>query len=541
VFPWAGALGALVFAGCTLLGSRDVVQCTRDEDCPEARPVCAARLCSARVGVIDAGQDVESPLPQCSRTAECPQSVPTLCVEGRCREARSQACPVLLPAGSQNHTGDGALVIGVYLQSPVSNYARRALELALDQITIALPEPRISALLCAKPADATRDGAVQVIEHLGALKIPLLVGDLETSELVRVLNTARANDVAVWSTLGNHTSVQPPALAAGDAYRFLLDELYGTRGAYQVALDHAITRAAELPDADLASGARVAMVVSNTPEATALANALASADGVTVQGETLASLGPNRFIRREVPPYFERPDGDYAQAIAAVVQHLPHVVIGIGGEEIVRSVVLGIENNWGASSKPVYLLSSRAKYNANDLVTFAGPAGATARARLIGVDFAGDVENHASFVSAGAAQNHSFHVWGFDIFYDAMYGVALSTVLAHADRTVRSTPGEPLPPLTAKDLMKALDSLGDAGENASPVGIGTSELRTAIELLRQGTRVQFRGTTGPWQLETESGTRRMGASLFCFPPGTSTLSFYIDPGAPLDAGACATP
>lgn len=530
----AAAAAALAVAACTLLGSRDVIQCRKDADCPSVRPVCSESLCVAgSVSSVDSGTDADAAAPACARTEDCDQSqLPTLCVAGACRAATGTACPVLLPADS-SYRQDGAIVVGVYVSDPLEPVAKRAVELALSEIDTVLQRPKIVALVCGKGASLDKNTAEATLTHLTALQVPLVVGQFETSELGKIVLRAVDQDIAVWSTLANVASLPTTADSKGH-YRFFLDELKSTASAYQKALDEGLARAQTFADAGAPiASPKVAMIVSDTAEANALANALtAVADGLQVEGQPIATH-PG-FKKLVVPPMFEQPGTSYQPTFSELASTIqPHVVIAIGGDEIVQKIVTGTETNWGAAARPVWILSSRAKYNGNELVNLTSrPA---FRARMLGVDFFGDRTNHAAFVSAAKAKSSPFATYAFDHLYDAMYAVAYAGVVADHARA------QPTAPIAANDLLAGLEMLAPPEDSGAVLVNGAGAFSTGVTTLRQGTKIRFVGTTGPWTFDAAHVTRKMGTSLFCFTPGTSQLSYYVDPAAVGDAGACTAP
>lgn len=530
----AVAVAALAAAACTLLGSRDVIQCRTDGDCPSIRPVCSESLCVAgNVTTTDAAPDVDAASPACARTEDCDQSqLAQLCVAGTCRRATDTACPVLLPADS-SYRQDGAIVVGVYVSDPFDVVAKRAVELALSEIDTVLQRPKLVALVCGKGASLDKNTAEAALTHLAGLQVPLVYGQFESSELGKIVLRAVDQEIAVWSTLANVASLPATSDSKG-LYRFLLADLAGTAGAYQKTLDEALVRAAAFADAGgpIASP-RVALVVNETAEARALADALTTPGmGLTVEGQAIATH-PG-FTKLVVQSMFDVPSANYQPTFSQLASSLrPHVVLAIGGDEMVQKIVTGTETNWGAAERPVWIVSSRSKYNANDLVNLTSrPA---FRARFLGVDFSGDKANHDAFVSAAQAKSSPLPVQAFDHLYDATYAVAYAAVAADRDRA------QPTDRVAAKDLLRGLEVLAPPDDGAAVVVNGARAFATGITAVRQGTKIRLVGTTGPWTFDAAHVTRRMGASLFCFRPGTSQLSYYVDPSAAGDAGACAQP
>jgi len=221
------ALAAAGVAACTLLGSRDVVQCRRTSDCsssPLANAICAQGICVAgepvaEEGGLDAGTDANAPVdagedappaPSCTRVEDCKASnPPELCVRGRCvaltDPAAVHGCRDLYPSGTAFRT-PGALVLGIYARigaNPTDEASIAAARLAIEQVND--PTTRVVALLCKKeekkPAEA--------LEHVASLGLPLLIGAFEVSDIPKVAQLGRDRNVAVWSTLASTSRSTP--------------------------------------------------------------------------------------------------------------------------------------------------------------------------------------------------------------------------------------------------------------------------------------------------------------------------------------------
>lgn len=528
----ASAALALAVAACTFLGSRDVIQCQKDTDCPSARPMCSENLCVASsVTAVDSGPavDGEAGAPDCTRTDDCDQSqLPQLCVAQKCRPATGPACPLLLPADA-SYRQDGAIVVGVYVSDPLDVIGKRAVELALSEIDAVLQRPKLVALVCGKGASLDKNTAQNALGHLADLQVPLVIGQFESSELGKIVLQAVDRDVAVWSTLANTSSLPTTGDSKG-LYRFFLDELKSTVPAYQSALDQALARAETLAGGPIASP-KVSLVVSETAESRSLADALtAAAGGLQIGGQPIASH-PG-FEKISVQAIFDQPSTSYQPTFSKLAStSQPNVVLALGGDEMVQKIISGTETNWGAAARPVWIVSSRAKYNANDLVNLTSRPGF--RARLLGVDFSGDTTNHDAFVAAAQAKSSPFAVHAFDHLYDAMFAVAYAAVAADRGRA------QPTARITAKDMLDGLAMLAPPEDGAAVLVNGSGAFPTGVTALRQNTKIRVIGTTGPWTFDEAHVTRRMGSSFFCFKNGTSQIAYYVDPAAA--SGVCTPP
>lgn len=509
---------AAAVAACTFIGRDKVEQCSSDADCrasPLAQKagitaVCLESLC------------VEGPPPSdripCTLNADCagiPE--PSTCGPGYC-------VPILDPKVCPQFAGDGAgykendaVIVGVYMFNPAGSRARSALDLAARQLALKQPSPRLIPVLCGK--GEVTGNAVAAIEHLRRIRAPVVIGEFETSELEKLLPTARGtgssdpHSVAIWSTLPSHSSVQPPALTTDGLYAFLVDDMVRTQGGFQSVIDRAVERARDLVDAGAFSHR---LIVGETPEAKALADALVGA-GVNVDGVLLGS-GGNRI---DVAPLYEfKPD---YRSLAAQLRDV-RVIVGVGGDEIVKGVVSAVEATAGAQ-RPIYVVASRGKLNTTELTNMVATS-PLVKPRLFGVDFGGDRDALGTFFKEAArfgavplAQSH-------DIYYDALHVAALASVAAARAR------GPSQSKLTASDMAGGLRALGDPNEPR----ITPTDYAQTINGLRSTGKASFAGTTGVWRFDDNLVRRGMGVSMFCFDRATTpTLNLYQDPS--YDAGA----
>lgn len=532
---WRAALAIVAvisLASCTLLGVRDVIQCESDSDCPAARATCAGGLCVAKGGKIpeaDAGDEVP-----CTTTNECPQeNAPMMCIDGMCARATTPACPVLLPADS-TYREDRVVLVGVYLSSPGDSPARMVVQLALDEINRNLAGTRVAALLCEKRAPLSALSARDALMHLGKLHVPLVIGDFETSEIRSTGALSEEQRISIWSTLGNHATVRPD-VSPYFRTSYLVDELDALHDAFQAVVDGAVVRAGEVNGEPIAHPVVAIAAAVQTPEVSALANHLASTLEVNGLADQLTVI--------PLESAFEpSPSRDNRAAISTILAQNPHVIVALGGDEILKEVVPAIEATSGAFA-PVYVVGTRAKHNINDLVTLATQSKRpNFRARLFGVDFGGARLAHLGFTSSATTLTGTVLAGSFDYFYDAMYAAAYSAVYAAHAREGRAGP------LTGEELTTGLTSVAHGDASAIEVAVGEDSLFSGAHDINLGLAVRFTGITGEWIIDPLSRARRgMGSSVFCFKPkakdvGSATpaaLEYYFQPDEAFDGG-CAT-
>ncbi len=556
---------AIAIASCTLLGSRDLVQCATDGDCRDSKAsapnnpaVCVDQLCQRRAAdggpVIDpeGGPDVilDSSIPDtagdCVLRIDC-KKPDHLCVDRKCQpliDAKGGICQVLNTASPPAYLQEGAPIIGIYTFSPLSGLPWvKAADKALEEINLVLPkERRITAVFCNKRERIGFTSAQNTIDFLAKLKVPLVLGQFEASEL-GVINP---KGLAVWSTLGNLPALQQgssdagspdgggPSKDGGVPFRFLVDEIQNLTPAFEAALDEAAIRADKITGATLAETIKIAIVRNEQLENKFLANRLET---------EIARLGATQSQPVEagtIESSFEAPAApNNATLIGQLKNNQPDVIIALGGDEI-AGLIQSLETPGGGgwlvtTPRPVWVVGTRAKFSVNILAALTQT---TLRARIIGVDLSGDRPNHDAYRGKLPTV---LHAGSFDHIYDAVYAFAFASERAHFNRPAGA------PPPGAAELTRAFDEVfqpfGSAGADVSSAG----EFTKGVNAIGGGLTISFSGGTGPFVFSTEGGrTRRMGQSYFCFkrgtgPSGGNELEYYLDAAGLMDPTRCIRP
>jgi hypothetical protein len=529
----AAVLAAGAFVNCTLLTSRDIIQCNASSECPSARPFCSDNLCMATgLNGVDGGGNEASasdtgPARECDATDQC--ALDHVCgPSGRCVPLYdAMTCRAVLPRGTW-YRDPGAILIGGYLRDPVNNSrAKDAIARALGAIHNGIGgKPRVVAVLCNKGDRKDLETAPKAIDRLIEMGIPVVFGQFELDEFGSL---DLSKNIAIWSTLGNSLSLQAPT----NRVRFLLDRLASTASGYQDAINAAIVRATTLNGGTLPSPI-IKVVVSNTNDADDLYRAL-EASSVTVNSSPFSS-----FPKFVIEPIFTNPSANYGTIATNVRQPLPNVIVGIGGDEIVTKFLPALEQSWPTAPRPVYVLSSRSKYNVDTLQLHGGNTATfwtNFRARIIGVDYAGNQKNLKFFTEEAGDKVPGLA--SFDHLYDAAYVAAFAAITADKAR------GASLAMPTPEDMNKAFDALESADDTGTLVyGEGPEAFESARSTLAGGGKIHFVGSTGPFNFDPRHRTRmQTGASFFCFPdnPIDKDLSHYLPSSALGDPGQCLQP
>lgn len=490
-----------VVAACTLLGSRDVVQCKADSDCTHPnRRVCSDGLCvsgdggtNVIDGATDAPLDTAPPTPACQVNADCKEDGPPLvCVNQRCEQVtQNELCPILLPEGdkvSKAYRKDRALLVGFYVQSPTSSIWKFAIQKALEEVNASLTGTfSVSAVLCVKgPKRAPMAAA-----HLAKLQAPAFVGQFELSEINAELTGVGP---AIWSTLGHGFAVQARNNATFNN-RFLVDEMeslaIGQGGADSkllAAVKLAVTRLA------LPGDAPVVIVTPNGETSAVAAGERLRVALAGVQGVGAVTMKP-------VEPSYENAATEDKYGIEAdrVILANPAIVVALGGDEMAYVLKQTEAKNF----HPMWILGPRSKFNRQTIISSVN-TNADLPNRIIGVDFSGTPQLHSAFVASVLPKQ--LGMGGIDHVYDAIYAVTFAGIAANQTRG--DAPGR----ISTRELNTAFDSV----LRGSTAYIGPSSFASAAAQAATGP-IHYVGTTSDWNFAPgmPPGVRRMGASFYC--------------------------
>ncbi len=539
-------LGLLMVVSCTLLGSRELVQCRSNGDCAVssiANAVCSNGLCtgsSPNVGDGSSDPDSGGPVAPCV-SRECGNS--SRCVAGRCErlietfsDPTAAGCFDILPNVPETYWAEDATVIGVYVgvgANVTDQPGVRVLSFALDEINSKSFDRPLVAIVCRKDLAKPKE----VIQYLAARGAPLVVGQFEARDIQDISALAREKNIAVWSTLANTKSIQ--TIDSGGFVRFFLDDIESIGAGFQAALDLAALRVrARDPGApEPPPNIELAVVIGTDAESKDLATEITETHKLTINGAPLdATAGNGKYLRVQLP------------APPSAIPPQTQIVIALAGDEIFSTggatplFVRNVETGFGANPRPIWIFGPRPRANMN-ILTQLFQFGA--RARVLGVDFSGDRARHSAFVrelTKVRTDVLQYQGASFDALYDALYVAAYAGL---------HQPGGVAPPrpLTAADFNRHLGAFfpSDLGGSATPgldVGVAPQIFETGRNLMAGGETVRFQGATGVLEWERtptneQGNTRRMGTSMYCMRPqaaGQPPLLVYVDPDTVADAG-----
>ena len=477
------ALAVLLVVSCTLLGDRDLVQCQQSSECPTARPQCIDGLCSAAGTAGDGGADADA------------------------AAMAADLCPFTYPADATAALADPNTVrVAAYANLGTTEHVSpevATIRYALDDLAKVTTPQQLVVLFCRKDGPGP-DRINAVLDHLVALHVPAVFGQLDTSELQTV--GAAKGKIAILSTLGNDVALQPQSSGGSPVDWFLLPELKSLAPAFQKVFDREQAVYATAQDST-----KVSVVTDGSPDATALADVV---DQTIVLGaKKLVDIG-------------ERRQRTTVASAQDVVNFVPDVVIAIGGDAIGNTLIPVIEAS-NASRKPAYVLTSRVRYVEGG--PFHDALGVhtskpSLASRIGGIDYDG---SGTRLVAFGVATNAiSPYVLDFDVLFDAVYAVKLASIRARKSAGARA--------LTAEDLSEGIRVLAPRADDTPVIltadGTAQPDFDGAVARADDGAPFQLSGISGVWNINGVTHSRiETDPSYFCIGHDNRILTYIGSP------------
>lgn len=528
----AVALAVLAAVSCTLLGDREIKQCSSDADCTFARrPICSPDfLCTA--GERDAGGVDAADVGGCKSHLEC--AIGEACIEGGCRVIGDQTAPCgNFPSDKSRYLyrEPNAIIVGIYLFAASGGVEVVAADRALNEINDALETRgarfRLGGIYCKKDDRLKAGSAASAAKMIAKFGARVMIGQFEASELASADFRKAVVDskITVMSTLGNITEVQEPTSTKDVRYRLFADQLQaliGTTNAFDAAMTEARRRAEFINVINAGDPLRLRFLVTagnSTTEARFLHDKLVQSPVIKTGAWQLAS-GPI-----EVKATFEesasRPTGP-AAAAAGLQGETPHIIVALGGDEIAETME-SAEATW-SGKRPVWVVGPRTKYNGGSLTRLL--ARQRFNERVIGVDFNGDRMKSAAF----SVKTSNPDARAFDILYDGLYALALGLV-----RTDRIKNGALLSTFSDADVLQGFDEVMQPNGALTDIPDGFGG---AIDAVRLGGLVKMSGVSGEWifppppNADAKRGARQAtGYSYFCFRGTEKSTTQYLEADA----------
>lgn len=495
--------------------------CSSSADCrPENR--CTEGTCQPFVA-------------ECTSNAQCLDKHPgepwrCRTDQGRCVALQSTDCDVVLGEDAQLRD-DGAIYLGMVLPTSGGDAStgqpmRNSVELArrdfqqLAGLPPVQPGGRRRPLVfvsCTDEFDANRAAAhladeVGVPAIIGAAFSGVTLGMAQNVTLSRkvllispsatsTLITGLPDDGLVWRTSPPDT-LQAKAVAGAVAAREA-----AVRTAFGLMGSDALT---------------VAVLNKGDSYGTALADALFE---TLVFNGMPVSVQENNVIRCDYgnpdDPTNTMPQTGYTACINQALTRRPHLVIAVGTNEAVTSIMPGIEMGWGAGQRPFYVFTDGGKLP--ELTNYVAAAGAGAdalRARIVG---SVPGTNNGAFGLFKQKYNSSFptgpdvNVFGTAGAYDAAY------LLAYAIAGLRDRP------ITGPNLVTGLRRLVPP---APKIAVGSAAINNAFTALTTtDSNVDFDGASGLLDFDVETGEARSDIQVWAVARGMTAGTYvFADTG-----------
>ncbi|MBX3202521.1 MAG: ABC transporter substrate-binding protein [Labilithrix sp.] len=252
---------------------------------------------------------------------------------------------------------------------------------------------------------------------------------------------------------------------------------------------------------------------------------------LTMNGEPAIDVGNEPFFK--VFNYGDPDDAakppDYATAISGIVGRAPHVVYLFGTTEAITQMMKGVETQWTAAHRPIYLLADGALVSeVTDLLNDVEPTG-TLRKRILGTVPGTSSQAFKTFrilYQSRVNDGTSPDIGGTANGYDALYNLAYAAV-AIGDK-----------PLTGSNLK---DGFAKLVPPAPLLAVGAQQINTAFQALSAGQSIDFAGASGPLDYDLTTGEAASDIQIWCVPlvdgkagAGRASSVFYDAAGEKLD-------
>lgn len=510
----------LAAGGCSLIVDENGSQCEVDADCSAfGEAICSPdKVCVAASG---AG---------CTTNTECAQRFGKdyVCVpaEGACKDLRSENCQTVVGTPA----ADDALIIGAIgptsgvdegIGVPIENAIRVAVGDFKDAAAALDDKPRPLVMVGCDDESST-EAAVAAAEHLVSVGSPAIIGaafsgiTLNVSDVTipagALLISPSATAVGIGSLVDNSLvwRTAPPDSYQAHAISLYIDDFLKAQVGAVPALKVAVLHRGDAYGAELGKTLEDEMILNGARPTDAVNNA--------------------NYIRFD----YGDPDDPQAhppkleEAVAAVLDLHPHIIVLAGFSEAVTDLFVPIEKDWAPPAdpdpppRPFYVMTDGVVGSAlwdtigdqNELRTrVTGTTPGRARSNPVFQAFA---SNYAeSFTDAGGAE-----VFGAAEAFDAAY------LIGYAAATI------PEGPVTGQKLAQGIGKMVPPG---SPIDAGPDGIAEALQLLRDGETLDFTGASGPLDFDLGKGEASADIQIWCLPAGldgraqSSTLSgLYLD-------------
>jgi branched-chain amino acid transport system substrate-binding protein len=527
---------------CSLLVDTNANQCAVDSDCDSIH--VGARCEDGVCVVVDAGPILDAgPIP-CVHNHDCPTTTPNVCDPGLavCVPLLSAECPTLLG----DATDDDAIVFGAIFPTPIdappdslaelsqTGDALRA-GLALAVADFASNQNPTHALPPRPGSDAPRPMAFVVCtdQHsssVAARAADHLALDLHTPAILGTAFSTTTEAIALALAPTSTLLLAPRSAALGSAgstttwARLTPDDAVEGAAISAVVADREATIAAAIQGDSGTPTLRVAVVYKDDSYGRALETAVESTlhfNGTDVPGNG-SNFTAVTYGNPDAPNYVAQ----LASAALGVFNARPHIVLMLGTNELVTSILPALEANWVETSyRPYYFLSSGLAVPELWSYLESGDPTGTLRTRIVGTMPVAAGPTYGAFSASFLAQNPTSApiVAGAAESYDGAYLLAYA-VAAIGDQDV-----------TGANLSAGFPLLESSG-GALPTSVGPTAIAATFAKLTGGQGISLTGASNTLSFDSTTNTV-VGTStqIWCVPSMNGVIGSAIISGQSVDA------
>lgn len=506
----APLLGAAGLSACSVLYDLSADQCETNADCQALGEAFTDRVCSE--GLCVEPDEADGPCKFHRDCMEAPDAFgAAACIDGECVDLITDQCRVLLPLGDdqwlENLRADDPIILGGYASIPAegTGIQIRNYDLVLTEFTLEAGGLRGTAGTRRPLVAVVCDANPETPEELEA-SISHLVDDLHVPGIVAGLRSGDLQAVFEGWGLENEVLFVSP-VESDTALTTLSDEglmWHMLPGGREIAVTYAPLLDRTIDYLDIDGDVRVAMVTASD---IGLLFELQSGieEHINFNGKSATQNFPDNYRRVDITSQFGNPEADYGDAIAAIVDFEPHVLIAAAADEFLTSMLPAIEAQLSDDApRPFYLLSP-IHYNNPNMPERIKQEPALAY-RMAGVNAAAatDTSLYDAYQIAfdSAYPEVAGESEGFENFYDAAYFLVYSAAAAGS-----------VPFLTGRDMARGMTRLLSG---PTTYGVGRRDMTYALQALENPTsKITLNGTLGPPDFEPSTGVRRQPGSVWC--------------------------
>jgi serine/threonine-protein kinase len=449
-----------------------------------------------------------TPSPGCKTNAECARDSggPAICRKdlGRCVPLESQDCK--LHADPEALASDDTIWIGELFpltgaQSTLGHENDDAVDLArqdFEQASMALRADHgarpVALVSCDDAADAKR-AATHLVEDV---HVPAILGFRSGGELIELAGSLLGpRHVIALATMTQSPLVTQIPRPAGEPPIVWRTTSSGSESALALAKLVATTIEPALRSAGVRR-TRVALVRTKSAGSLAIAERLF--DTLRFNGTSALDNGSDyRDFAVDTDA-----DAGTATAIANLAQFAPHVVIRVGVDDFVSTVIAPLEKAWPAREAVLPRYLDIGSFS-DDEIAFAG-RDASRRRRFFGVVLPSTTQVNARFTMHynGVRGTNLSRTDVSNSEYDAFYVVAYAAfALAGA-------------PPTGPNLASAIRRFAPSGAR---IEVGPSGIFQAFTLLSSGASINLIGAAGTLDFDLATGEREADLAVLCMDVG----------------------